>query len=153
MRCLKAVAIIGLLAGLGGPAPGHTAAAPTEPPLITATKAGDSARVARLLDAGARVDAIDAAWNTALIFAAWDGRAGIARRLLSAGASVDWQDAELVTPLIIASFKNRPVLVRLLLAAGADPKIRDQWGRTALDYALRRGKADAIAAMIRAARP
>ena len=34
---------------------------------------------------------------------------------------------------------------------GADPSIRDQWNRTALDYALRRGANDPIARMIAAA--
>lgn len=110
-----------------------------------AAKAGDSVRVAVLLKTGADPDAHDSVRNTGLIFAARDGHAGIARMLLKAGATLNWQDGELVTPLIIASFKNRPALVKLLMAAGADPAVRDQWGRTALDYARRRGPGDPIA--------
>ncbi len=146
---LKALAIIGLLLTLGLPV-GVRAGA--DPPLVTAAKAGDSARVAALLNAGAEPDSHDSARNTALIFAARDGREEIARMLLAAGASVNWQDGELVSPLIIASFKNHPAVVKLLLDAGADVSVRDQWNRTALIYALRRGGGDAIARLIKAAR-
>ena len=60
------------------------------------------------------------------------------------------------TPLIhrfhtLAAHKNRPALARLLLDQGADPTLIDQWGRVALDYALRRGTDDPIARMIEAA--
>ena len=62
---------------------------------------------------------------------------------------VDWQDDEQVTPLILASSRNHPEIVTLLLSHGAIPAIQDQWGRTALDYAERRGTDDPIAAMLR----
>ena len=119
--------------------------------LIAATKAGDITAVQGLLVAGADPDCHDAVRNTALIFAARDGRLEIARDLLAAGASVNWVDDERVSPLILAAFKNHPEVARLLLAAGADTEIRDQWGRTALDYALRRGEGDEIAGLIRLA--
>ena len=120
--------------------------------LVEAAKRGDLALVSRLLAEGGDPDSHDAHRNTALIFAARDGYLAIAQALLNGGASVNWQDGELVTPLILAAFKNHPEVARLLLDRGADPDIRDQWDRTALDYALRRGPDDPIARMIDAAR-
>ena len=120
------------------------------PALIAAAKRGDLTAVASLLDAGADPDSRDLVNNTALIFAARDGHLAIARRLLDAGASVDWVDDEKVSALILAAFKGHAALVELLLARGADPAPRDQWGRNALDYALRRGPEDPIAKRLRA---
>ena len=77
----------------------------------------------------------------------------MARLLIEHGATIDWIDDEGVTPLILASFKGRLALVRLLLDHGADVTIRDQWGRSALDYARRRGETDPIVGLLRAASP
>jgi len=86
--------------------------------------------------------------NTALTFAARDGELEIAQILIDWGADVNWIDGEGVTPLILASFKGHREVVVLLLAHNADVTVQDQWQRTALDYALRRGETDAIAQMI-----
>ena len=69
--------------------------------------------------------------------------------LIAYGATVDWQDDEQVTPLILAASRNHPDIVTLLLRNGAHLAIQDQWGRTALDYAERRGADDPIAVMLR----
>ena len=90
--------------------------------------------------------------NTALIFAARDGRLAIARALIAGGATVNWIDGEGVTPLILAAFKGHGEIARLLVAHGADPDVRDQWGRRALDYALRRGPDDPIAKLLQGER-
>ncbi len=113
-------------------------------PLIAATLAGDAAEVRRTLAAGADPNATDDNRNTALIFAARDGHADIAAILIAGGADPGWVDGEQVTPLILASFQNRVEIVRLLLAEGVDRDHKDQWGRTAFDYARRRGINDAI---------
>lgn len=118
--------------------------------LIEAAKRGDLAAVQAALVAGVDPDAHDDVANTALIFAARDGELEIARALIDHGATVDWIDGEGVTPLILASFKGRLALVRLLLDHGADTAVRDQWDRSALDYARRRGDADPIAQLLRA---
>ena len=124
----------------------------TEPgDLVAAARGGDAALVAKLLSQGVNPDSFDNAHNTALIFAARDGRIDLARRLIEAGATVDWIDGEGVTPLILAAFKNHPAVVRYLLSRGAETGIRDQWGRVAMDYALRRGAHDPIASMLRRA--
>jgi len=67
---------------------------------------------------------------------------------LEAGADAGWIDGERVTPLILASFKGHLGIVYLLLARQVDRTHRDQWGRTALDYALRRGDSDPIAILL-----
>ena len=120
-----------------------------EQELLLATKRGDETAVWAALAAGASPDHTDQRGNTALIFAARDGHLDIAEMLIAYGASVDWQDEEEVTPLILAASRNHPEIVTLLLEHGAAPTIQDQWGRTALDYAERRGADDPIAAMLR----
>jgi len=114
------------------------------PPLIEATLNGQTDTVRSLLRSGADTNAVYRT-NTALTYAARDGFLDIARLLIDAGADVNWIDGEGVTPLILASFKDHEAIVRLLLDHGADPTIQDQWNRTALDYALRRGDDDPIA--------
>ena len=119
-----------------------------EPALVEAARRGDLATVQELLGAGADPAAHTELGNTALIYAARDGRIEIARTLIGHGASVNWIDGEGVTPLILAAFKDHGEVAALLLAQGADRSIRDRWGRSALDYALRRGAEDPIAKML-----
>ncbi len=118
-------------------------------PLIAATLRGDLQSVHALLGAGADPNLHDLFRNTALIYAARDGMTEIARALLKSGADPGWVDDERVTPLILASFKGHQAIVALLLAYEIDREHRDQWGRSALDYALRRGLTDPIAQLLR----
>ncbi len=117
--------------------------------LLLAAKRGDAVAVWAALAAGSAPDHADAKGNTALIFAARDGHLEIADMLIAYGAKVDWQDDEQVTPLILAASRNHPEIATLLLDHGARPTLQDQWGRTALDYAERRGSDDPIAVMLR----
>ncbi len=119
----------------------------TVPPLIEATLAGNIDDVRTLLQQGTDPNLVYNT-NTALTYAARDGFTDIARLLIDQGANVNWIDGEGVTPLILASFKGHIELVELLLAHKADVTVRDQWDRTALDYALRRGAADPIAQLL-----
>ena len=123
----------------------------SDPPLVQAAKAGNTAQIARLLEDGADPNAHDRLRNTALIYAARDGALEIAKALIAKGGDVNWQDGERVTPLILASHKNHIELVRLLLTHKADRELRDKWARTALEYAMRRGSDDPIAVLLRAA--
>ena len=122
-------------------------------PLLAPTLEGDVFRVKVLLAAGVDPDIHDDHRNTALIYAARDGRSEIALALLEAGADAGWIDGERVTPLILASFKGHLDIVKLLLARQVDRSHRDQWGRTALEYALRRGAKDPIALLLRRPAP
>ena len=126
-----------------------TLAGVSTPPIVKAAEEGDIGQVSKLLDRGADPNAHDAWRNTALIYAARDGRVEMVRLLIARGADVNWIDGERVTPLILASFKNHETIVRLLLGQNADRTVRDKWGRTALDYALRRGEDDPIALLLR----
>lgn len=117
------------------------------PPLISATLAGDVESVRSLLQTGIDPNGIYHT-NTALTYAARDGFTEIARVLIDSGAEVNWIDGEGVTPLILAAFKGHADLVRLLLDHGANTTVRDQWDRTALDYALRRGEEDEIVRLL-----
>ncbi|MEM9482632.1 MAG: ankyrin repeat domain-containing protein [Cyanobacteria bacterium P01_F01_bin.116] len=117
------------------------------PPLIEATLAGNIDEVTTLLQQGIDPNLVYNT-NTALTYAARDGFTEIASLLIEQGADVNWIDGEGVTPLILASFKGHMELVKLLLKHNADITVRDQWNRTALDYALRRGTADPIAQLL-----
>ncbi|MDA0866449.1 MAG: ankyrin repeat domain-containing protein [Cyanobacteria bacterium] len=130
------------------PAADPTVPAPA-PPLIAATLAGDIEAVRSHLDSGTNPNLVYHT-NTALTYAARDGFTDIAQLLIDHGAEVNWVDGEGVTPLILASLKGHTALAELLLHHGADITVIDQWHRTALDYALRRGEADAIVQMLEA---
>ncbi|MBX3168144.1 MAG: ankyrin repeat domain-containing protein [Candidatus Eremiobacteraeota bacterium] len=75
---------------------------------------------------------------SALISAVEAGRIRTARVLLEHGADVNLGRPG-VTPLMRAAYRGSLPLVELLLAFGADAGLRDQEGRTALDYADLRG--------------
>ncbi len=145
---MRALAVLALIFFTSAVEAGQTSANA----IIAATKQGDLAAVKDLLAQGVAPDLADSHNNTALIFAARDGQTEIARLLLDRGATLDWIDAEGVTPLILASFKGHGEIVEMLLKRGADTTIRDQWDRSAFDYALRRGEDDPIALQIRQSR-
>ncbi|HCS69601.1 MAG TPA: hypothetical protein DIW51_06485 [Rhodospirillaceae bacterium] len=119
--------------------------------LVRAATDGDFDRLVQLLRAGADPNVVGADWRSPLVLAAAQGRLDMVRALVRAGARVDWQDADKVTPLILAAHGNYPEIAEYLILAGADPLIADRWGRRALDYALMRGKNDAVARMLRRA--
>ncbi|MEQ9682276.1 MAG: ankyrin repeat domain-containing protein [Rhodospirillales bacterium] len=119
--------------------------------LVRAAAAGDQARLALLLPAGADPTVVGADWRGPLHHAVLLGRLDMVRALVRAGARVDWQDVDKATPLILAAHGNYPDVAEYLILAGADPLVADRWGRRALDYALMRGKNDAVARMLRRA--
>jgi ankyrin repeat protein len=67
-----------------------------------------------------------------LLYAARDGRFGIARLLIEAGADIERAEANGIRPLLMALLNNQLAVARLLLDAGADPDGDDFWGRTPL---------------------
>jgi len=55
--------------------------------------------------------------------------------LLARRAHIDHQDANGCTALMLATIAGSSALLPLLLAGGADPRLRDSFGSSALDYA------------------
>jgi ankyrin repeat protein len=69
---------------------------------------------------------------TPLLYAARDGRTGIARILIGAGAKVNRPDANKIAPLLMAITNNQPDTADLLIQNGAEINDADFWGRTPL---------------------
>lgn len=105
--------------------------------LRKAAKRGDAAEIARLLDAGADINAAGGFWgNTALGWAADQGHLDCARLLLDRGAKIDAPNSLGWSPLVNAILGNRAPIVELLLEKGASTTLKDGSGRTPLDNAL-----------------
>jgi hypothetical protein len=94
-------------------------------PIFDASKA-DQVQV--LLSAGAKVDVRDSMGNTPLHGASTDE---VVRALAKAGCPLNARNSEGATPLMGANISAS----KALLGMGADPNIKDNSGRTALDYA------------------
>jgi uncharacterized protein len=133
-------------------------------PLWCAVYFGQRDWVARLLDAGARVDGhdgarIDRAGGDGHVVSIWHGsipdpgypaevgsstllhaavaRAGspeVVRLLLDRGLAIDAHDRYGDTPLHVASFKKRADLVHLLITAGASVNAIDRAGYAPIDH-------------------
>ena len=106
-------------------------------PLIHATYHGDIAEVKRLLDSGANPNAEDDEGETALHWAAINGRLEIAKILLSAGADINAADNYYgATALIYAARDRHAEIVKLLLSTGTNPNVARDDGTTALMMAV-----------------
>lgn len=99
--------------------------------LVWACKSGRTEVLARLLRAGARLDA-DPYRGTPLIWAAWCNRLETAACLIDHGASVNHKatfggltHGQGVTALHMACQNGHLSMVKLLIERGADPSIRD----------------------------
>lgn len=86
---------------------------------------GDKEQVKKLVDAGAKINALDQEGHTALMFAAFNGHTDIVLLLLDEGAVVDRRDFLGRTALLYASTGPFPETVKLLLEKGAEPNIVD----------------------------
>ncbi len=109
--------------------------------LVTAARAGQSARVRTLLDSGADANAANRGGWTALAYSAAQGESEGVQALLEAGADVDRSNREAgkgLPPLTYAARGGHRVTAQLLLEAGADVNA-DRGGMTALKMATSRG--------------
>lgn len=99
--------------------------------------------VVRLLRAGVPAESVDEDGASALYLAAVSDRPGVVRLLLAAGADPDRacgpESGDL--PLCGAACGGHTEVVEALLAAGARPDLREQFGFTALRWAVGLGHA------------
>ena len=142
------VAACAALAACASPLAAAVSAAPPEPPLVEALKAGDRQAAFALLRAGADPDAAAPDGTTALHQAAYRDDLDAADRLLRAGATPGAANRYGMTPLALAAAGGYGALVERLLAAGADPHTAAPGGETALMSAARAGGVRAVAALL-----
>jgi ankyrin repeat protein len=115
--------------------------------LYKAAGEGDVAQVTALLDAGVNVNERTSKGSYALNNAAVENEVEVMRVLLDRGANPNVQNSQGDTPLICATkyAGARPVTVKLLVEADTDLTVRDNTGKTALDYAKAKDQKEAIA--------
>lgn len=107
--------------------------------LWLAAMQGRAARVSELLEAGARVDALDDNNRTALGYAAGGGHLETVKVLLQAGAKIDAKVRPRMRPLGHAVAGGHSGMVRFLISRNADVNMGDASGRVALHYAAEQG--------------
>lgn len=120
------------------------AASDPEPHLIGAVKAGDTARVQALLEAGADAGAAELDGSTALLWASHRNDLESVRLLIEAGADPSAANDLGASPLWAASENGSVALVRMLLQAGADPNRSLLSGETPVMVAARAGSAQVV---------
>jgi rhodanese-related sulfurtransferase len=104
-------------------------------PLMRASKAGDSAIVSGLIQAGARIDTRNADGNHALWLGCVGANLDTLDVLIRAGSLLDHQNDNGATCLMYAASTGKHEVVEKLLAAGARPHIKTLDDFSALDMA------------------
>ena len=116
--------------------------------LFYAAQANDSALVLKLLKQGAELEWRNPNGWTPLAIACQRGRYEAAEALCAHGAELDVRDDSQNTPLMWAAcsgFNGSTKICEMLLALGADPSLKDNNGKTALDYARQYNKPECAA--------
>lgn len=121
-----------------------TAAGATESALINAAAAGRAGEVARLIAAGAALDAQDAQGRSALLLAVAGNHVAVAHALLEAGASPNTQAANRDTPWLLAGASGRAEIIAAMLPRKPDLTIRNRYGGNALIPACERAHVEAV---------
>ncbi|MEV1047285.1 ankyrin repeat domain-containing protein [Streptomyces sp. NPDC049916] len=120
-----------------------------EPSLFDALHEDENA-VVRALRAGARAESSDEEGTTALYLATVLDRPGAVRLLLAAGADPDRASGPEAgdLPLCGAACGGHTEVVQALLSAGARPDLREEFGFTALRWAVGLGHAPTVEALL-----
>jgi hypothetical protein len=103
--------------------------------LLDAVEEGDIARVKKLLDRGANLNAKDILGYTPLHKAAMYGDIELVDLLLRYGADANAKTDKAETPLHLAASRGQADVVKMLLERGADVNARDEKGWTPLHFA------------------
>lgn len=112
-----------------------------ESPLMLAALRGEEVVAQRLMNKGADVN--KTGW-TPLHYAASGGSVPLLKLLIENHAYIDAESPNGTTPLMMAAMYGTGAAVELLLHEGADPKLKNQQGLTALEFAQRAERPDAI---------
>lgn len=121
-----------------------------ESALMMAALKGHLAQARTLIEKGADVN--KTGW-TPLHYAATHGHLPVIELLLEHHAYIDAQSPNGTTPLMMAAHYGTPAAVKLLLEEGADPRLKNEQGLSAIDFAQRASRqesADLIAKFIQA---
>jgi ankyrin repeat protein len=124
-----------------------------ESPLMLAALKGFTELCQKLINGGADVN--KPGW-TPLHYAATNGQLGVMVLLLDNHAYIDATSPNGTTPLMMAAHYGTTPAVKLLLDSGADPRLRNEQGLSAIDFAQRAGRSESaalIATFIRASQP
>lgn len=121
-----------------------TAAGATESALIDAAAAGRAGEVARLIAAGAALEAQDAQGRSALLLAVAGNHVAAAHALLEAGASPNTQAANRDTPWLLAGASGRAEIIAAMMPRKPDLTIRNRYGGNALIPACERAHVEAV---------
>lgn len=84
---------------------------------------------------------------TPLHYAASGGHVPVIEHLLEHSAYIDAESPNGTTPLMMAAMYGSPEAVKTLIQAGADPTLKNQQGLSALDFAVRGRRPNAIELM------
>ncbi|KAL4640477.1 Cyclin-dependent kinase 4 inhibitor B [Arapaima gigas] len=112
--------------------------------LASAAATGDAERVARLLQDGASVDAVNRFGRTP-IQVMMMGSTAVAQLLLGHGANPNVQDSTGTSPLHDAAREGFLDIVRILCSFHANPHLLDMWERRPVDLARERGHQEVVA--------
>jgi ankyrin repeat protein len=110
--------------------------------LLDAAREGDGATLRRYLDAGVPATLTNAAGDSLVMLAAYNGHASVVADLLARGADPEAANDRGQTPLAGAVFKGYTDVVKVLVDAGADP---DAGTPSARDAAGLFGRPDMLA--------
>ncbi|MEY2621370.1 MAG: hypothetical protein RIT26_1190 [Pseudomonadota bacterium] len=113
-----------------------------ETPLMMAALKGQLRIAEQLLTRGAEVNV--SGW-TPLHYAATGAHAEVLKWLLQQKADINASSPNGTTPLMMAAHYGTPEVTRLLLNAGADPRVKNQLGLSALDFAINGPHTESVA--------
>ncbi|MDD9878265.1 MAG: ankyrin repeat domain-containing protein [Magnetovibrio sp.] len=147
-------------ASLAVPAAGHAQTPPSAAEmrayegLHAAVAAGDLARMARLILAGADVNATDTHGRTPLMVAAYGRDRDAVRALVRGGGNLNALDSQSYDVLTIAAVLDDPGMIELAASLGADATlITSPYEGTALIAAAHLGHVEVVRALIAAEAP
>lgn len=120
-----------------------------ESPLMLASLKGQLELASKLVKKGADVN--KTGW-TPLHYAATHGHVAVIKLLLENHAYIDAESPNGSTPLMMASMYGNAQSVKLLLDEGADPLLKNQMSLTALQFAQRASRPDAVDLLTKAIR-